>query len=740
MRRKILLTVLVFLSMGGWVTLSAPNAAAARPNYQSPDNGWHRIRGSNMGGVTRKIPFEAYFPDSYKGVKTIRLVDAGTGISQFGEPCDRDGASLRVGGVGSYTNFCGRTLTITLTNKRTSDVPGYTRWNAEVAALNLGSDTTYKFWASLNRTDAFLTMSSHAVTSGGDGHSVWGAYDYAIRFGPPPSACSSSVVRERVGVWDPDDSGSWRVNITLQRLDGSSWTNVTNGGYSPQRGTIRSGVFYADQVDEQSANFMYNFTTGKKYRILVHAYGKSGGGSDARKNTLVLQWPFPTIHGFIAPSCNYSLTPAFSNIPKARNPGVPITGTGTITNNGGATSPSNAWQITRITYDPDSPRRLADLDDRYPPGSNPTNGRSTLDPNQLYINAYLKDPSTSTKDILGSGTQAFGNLSRNINNPGPSDVGTIVCYYISVQRPQTGDAANIWRHSQLQCTQVTKNPVLKIIGGDLRVLDSPAASGTINVNNGTGTLGSWVEYGVFSTGPNSANEIGSAGAYGRASLTFTNNGTPHGNFTGLTSSASNLIGAVDRASSSGFSNESCGTISLSPDSGLKRKYTCNSTVTVNGATNIKGQHVIDARGQTVNITGDIQYDSNCGSVDKCTAGNLPQVIIIAKNIIIQPNVANVDAWLITTSGDGSDYINTCGAIASFTNPRISTANCGTALTINGPVVTSNLHAYRAGSPTDVNAPVETFKLRPDAYLWLYLRNTNALKLRTNAIHELPPRY
>lgn len=85
--------------------------------------------------------------------------------------------------------------------------------------------------------------------------------------------------------------------------------------------------------------------------------------------------------------------------------------------------------------------------------------------------------------------------------------------------------------------------------------------------------------------------------------------------------------------------------------------------------------------------------------DLISNGNLdtiPQVILIAENIDIGPEVSQIDAWLITDSAaknyDGGT-INTCSAFEA----RESGANtCWKTLKINGPVFTANLMLNRTG--------------------------------------------
>ncbi len=73
---------------------------------------------------------------------------------------------------------------------------------------------------------------------------------------------------------------------------------------------------------------------------------------------------------------------------------------------------------------------------------------------------------------------------------------------------------------------------------------------------------------------------------------------------------------------------------------------------------------------------------------------LPQLIIYAKNIIIEPSVGEVNAWLITQK-DG--YVSTCGVVISARDwlNGVSESSCGKQqLKINGPIKTGRLFLRR----------------------------------------------
>ena len=129
---------------------------------------------------------------------------------------------------------------------------------------------------------------------------------------------------------------------------------------------------------------------------------------------------------------------------------------------------------------------------------------------------------------------------------------------------------------------------------------------------------------------------------------------------------------------------------------------------------------------------------------------LPQLIIYAKNIIIEPSVGEVNAWLITQK-DG--YVSTCGVVISAGAwlSGVSDVSCGKQLKINGPIKTGRLflrrtyggkHASSAKNDPNMHpgTPAEIINLRADTYIWAYNNYQNTGAISTMNVRELPPRY
>ena len=117
---------------------------------------------------------------------------------------------------------------------------------------------------------------------------------------------------------------------------------------------------------------------------------------------------------------------------------------------------------------------------------------------------------------------------------------------------------------------------------------------------------------------------------------------------------------------------------------------------------------------------------------------IPQLVIIARSIVINSAVTNVDSWLVAKKvGTVGGYIQTCQVVATS-----SSGNCSARLTVNGPVVSDTLIMRRtAGADRNTGAdPAEVFNLRPDAYMWGVSQSGATGRIPTTAITELPPRF
>jgi len=275
--------------------------------------------------------------------------------------------------------------------------------------------------------------------------------------------------------------------------------------------------------------------------------------------------------------------------------------------------------------------------------------------------------------------------------------------------------------------------------------------------NGT-VYGSWAEYGIVAAGKVTGAASASGFAGGVASenlcsslslLTFENSKNASsptcdantlGHYSsGTTSPLDALIARF--ATTKGAPNQT-GEVDIK-DLASKTVYPGSGTITLKSTGDIpKGKWiVINAPNATVRITQNIHYTNTTLT----SVSDIPQVVIIAKNIVIADTVTNVDAWLIAKSSTSSDgVVNTCDA-TGVDEPRQLTAKvCDKLLTVNGPVIANHLKLYRTGGTGNTAAtagdPAEVFNLRPDAYLWASNFSSQTPKARTVLTHELPPRF
>ena len=160
-----------------------------------------------------------------------------------------------------------------------------------------------------------------------------------------------------------------------------------------------------------------------------------------------------------------------------------------------------------------------------------------------------------------------------------------------------------------------------------------------------------------------------------------------------------------------------------------------------GGTVAKGRQIVIRASGTVTIDANLVYQADTYT----TSSDVPQLVIIAKDIIIRPEVTQVDAWLVASSGT----VNTCDTVVRPANQWLSgldVPTCSKQLQINGPVIARHLQLRRTHHKPGMTdgdhpgIPAEILNLRPDAYMWgsEYAKRSGIIK--TMYLRELPPRY
>lgn len=553
-------------------------------------------------------------------------------------------------------------------------------------------------------------------------------YDCVTGGGDPNGLFRRSIeVIDKEPTYDGNNPNTW----TVRGLDGQvpDWSNRTlsSGSWS----------FY------RSSAFCTYYKSGNNGSSNYTPYGNC---VDVTINVSWSRYNYSLVPTITAPGDNDTVDSGSG----------PYAVKGNIHNNGPTGSkPNTQWQLTQIVYSP-----------TVDSISNRSGGDSDKDPCGYFTGGDCKKlDSGSDPESYASGGDKQHNKDADITDYA---VGTKVCFALSV-KPYTHSNEN-WRHATLSCLIVSKSPKAQVLGGDLIVGrgSSTNTARTANVTSSisrtasNGYFGSWAEYGVISSGIVTGMASGS-GYVGGASgsvlcgklsiLTFTNS-----NSSGVCSESA-IGGYVSKTTAPGIAArfpvtdttvKLTGSADILGDS-LSGLYTSlDSTLNLRSSGAIPAGRwvVINAPNTTVTIGSDIRY-----TTDPLTSiGQIPQVVIIAKNIIIadkdvgkpgDPAISQVDSWLVAVGSGSEGRINTCGAGTVSESTALTSKVCDAKLTVNGPITANRLILRRtAGAGTGSNAgdPAEVFNLRSDAYIWATSYSPGTGRLPTVMTKEIPPRF
>ena len=511
----------------------------------------------------------------------------------------------------------------------------------------------------------------------------------------------------------------------------------------------------------------------------------SSGGRDGRSTNQCVTVPY-----------TYTLTPSITNLPpstvvESDNRTVPVTGR--VSNNGPTKSQPNInWRITQVKYSPGTTTI-----------PNQAGGTGTTTPCGFFTG------NLTCNDSLASGTEAsgygFGTVGPNnplssqdynaIGQLSDDPPGTKICYAMSIQ-PYTHTSATNWRHSQLYCLIIGKQPKVQVHGSNIQtgrtfsgtLATASTVSGSVVTKAAGGTYGSWAEYGIFA--PSAINLVASGAGlniptgnpdvdqdrWSAYSFTKGSGSNNYGSYTYSVTSLPDVTTIFPRDAAVQATNFNVSTTakgrSIRPADGSPRNIVVNANpVTPAAPTLTSGQWlVINAEGHNVTIASNIEYANGPFT----NAAHIPQLVIVADNITIAAGVSRVDAWLVakndtTPAGiarGAYGAIATCdqqagpsgtngiaqwltapnGAGTNYTasnNARLTIDHCNTQLRINGPVVATTLYLRRtagSGPATDSGTPAEIINLRPDASLWARAHMSPGRIYQNVNERELPPRY
>lgn len=585
---------------------------------------------------------------------------------------------------------------------------------------------------------------------------------YAIGVNVPANATSVTVnIRGSVNSCQDVSNGSgvWAVNVSRDtvggafpesnRLSNFSSTTLFRGNYNWgwHRWTTQGGTIQATlDVSGLATNNVDGANTQTINVGLYRCYSGNGSTVTGSCGTAII--PVVVTR---AQEPKFTLNPIVSTDRDSGSVGEPVTASPSVVSTGdpGAVATNAQWQLSRFVV----PRT----------GSYPTTiGYNDRTPLQHYGNGLT--PVGAGNTSFGIGSTPLADFNQNIAD---LSVGTRVCYALSVRPYTNNNTLNYWAHGEPKCVVVAKKPKVQVRGGDLVVgrgiLGTTASP---NVIAGTTLLGStpagaagplfgsWSEYGLVAKGRVSGMASGSGYVNGATStslcdvslLTFNNKPTATstgcpansvGNYT-IGSTTPRTIASKYPAASA--TQSLTGTINVSARQGF---YNTTGSIELIGTTINPGRWIIiNAGNNDVTIRGNILY----GNGPITQAINIPQLVVIARNIIIADSVTQVDAWLFASGSGTEGRLNTCavqsgGTFNQTAEPRADV--CASPLTVNGPVAANHLLLRRtngAGTGIDAGDPAEIFNLRPDAYLWATAVNSEAGRLPTINTTELPPRY
>jgi hypothetical protein len=408
---------------------------------------------------------------------------------------------------------------------------------------------------------------------------------------------------------------------------------------------------------------------------------------------------------------NYKLTPTVAlNVSGAIDAGTQINVTPSVSNSGPTKSMLTKWELTRTVA---------------PSAGVVVSTKSDV----VFRSSYITD-----LDI-------YNDLDTDL------PIGSKICYTLRV-KPASSTNSD-WIKSAPICVTIGKQPKTQIWGGDLITGGDIQTSQSLKKFGDTfSTFGSWGEYAFFAEGTNktgggkgmaSGSAFANTGMSGAtvcsySTLSFTNTLPKE------TICASGTIGHYSNTNPfdivANFPDENpTRTISgtVSPTNLPSGTHNASGNINLLASKLLTGQSIIIKSAGTVTIEGDQTYHTG----PYADISKLPQLVIIAKDIIIANSVTQVDAWLIAKPDGTAGSIQTCKKEAK------TASECNTLLKINGPVVTDKLYLYRtAGSGTGPASgdPAEIINLRADAYLWAYARTSSTGRLITTHTTELPPRY
>lgn len=424
----------------------------------------------------------------------------------------------------------------------------------------------------------------------------------------------------------------------------------------------------------------------------------------------------------------------------------------------GSSSFPTKWSIKRILVHPDESIESITSDFKDPDGNPWQNAYSCERIMELIHDSGSCEEIKSGERSFGPGLNDMAldvGSAANVVMDDSWPIGTKVCFMLTIERP-THRLTPANRFSRADCTTVGKRPFVQVWGGDIRVgryfegdvIDDEARRADIIANTVTkatgNTYGSWAEYAVFTSGAVSgfATMSGLAGGspdpmqQAWSTLTFANTDNEFGFFT----ESPGTLGNIPEVVAPMLAGKKPKPLNAEPfvafdgpsvESGLYQKD--NGDIELRKSTIAPGKTIyLHVPEGTVTITGDITYAN--GPYNDIY--DIPQLVIIARNILIDEDVRNVDAWLIAIGDRNQGVVNTCNV-----NVTLTIDICNVHLRINGPIMARKLELRRtAGAGIDGASgdPAEIINLPANTLLWTHNEGRSEMRVQTTYTVELPP--
>jgi len=672
---------------------------------------------TNTGDIST-IQLPVYLPSTPTGSVNVRIADfvckngtsacTGTGTAnQYVEVRLGSGTGTNLGRYRSTATFAIPASAFTV-NPST----GYYRAVLNLKLYNGSTGSTLSFYDDNIVSFRLYTSGSGPLIGGAvggntsyvnlsaDNVGAGGPYSYSLPFATPCNITSSvpgTIVLYDMDNNDPDNDG-YTVGIS-----------VINADTGAQVATTRSG----NPGNQTDYNIRMNFQPNGRYKLVIN--------NVAARNYIQYKFPFDDINYTLKCGSLYGLTPSITTNPTGTvKQGASINTIPSVASSG---SPGNHdWKVASAVFAPGVAPQFNSTNDQYA-----CNG---------FVNEQICDDNfNSGKTQFTTANTLLPQKSYPVASAIP--VGSNICFVLSVNRPTATAPATEWRYSAMVCVRVTAPPdtsSVQIWGNDFYT--GGQAVGEFRTPRGaddpTKSYGSWVEYGIFSKARNFSIASG-AGLSGGGTLS-------QQDWSRLTFANTNPVAAPCSSGQYGCWGDV-------PDpslliNALASRCSFGGDQTISTPKTVTGTEYICSNG-TVRINANISYND----VTVNAPQSLPQLIIIANNIVIGKDVSNVDAWLVTKQIDSNGgNISTCDAIAGFQpfssiSPRLSESTCPTPLALNGPIITNHLYLYRTTKLTTSDNPAERLNLRADAYLWAYAGGGSGSPVaETVSVNELPPRF